>query len=109
LARALAFDPDVLVLDEATANIDSETEAALQQAMRAIARGRTMLVVAHRLSTIQDASRIYVMHKGRIREQGRHADLLAQHGLYHRLWQLQFHSTGPLPAADLPTGQGRLG
>ncbi|MFP5501266.1 MAG: ABC transporter ATP-binding protein, partial [Candidatus Sericytochromatia bacterium] len=95
-ARAVAYDPAVMVLDEATANIDTETESALQAAMKAIARHRTTLVVAHRLSTIQDADRIYVMHKGTIREQGTHAELLAQAGLYHRLWQLQAQGTGPL-------------
>lgn len=95
-ARAVAYDPAVMVLDEATANIDTETESALQQAMKAIARHRTTLVVAHRLSTIQDADRIYVMHKGAIREEGTHAELLAQAGLYHRLWQLQAQGTGPL-------------
>jgi ABC-type multidrug transport system fused ATPase/permease subunit len=89
-ARALAFDPPILVLDEATASIDTETEEALQHAMRAAARGRTTLVVAHRLSTIQDADRIYVMDHGRIVETGRHADLLALGGLYRTLWELQF-------------------
>jgi ABC-type multidrug transport system fused ATPase/permease subunit len=95
-ARAVAYDPAVLVLDEATASVDSETEAALQQAMAEVMRGRTTLVVAHRLSTIQDADRIYVMHKGQVREHGRHDELLAQGGLYQRLWQLQAAGTGPL-------------
>jgi ATP-binding cassette subfamily B protein len=89
-ARALAYDPAVLVLDEATASIDSETEAALQRAMRAVSSHRTTLVVAHRLSTVQDADCIYVMYKGEIREQGRHAELVDRPGLYQRLWQLQF-------------------
>jgi ABC-type multidrug transport system fused ATPase/permease subunit len=98
-ARALAYDPAILVLDEATASIDSETEAALQVAMRTVSQGRTTLIVAHRLSTLQDADRIFVMHKGQVREQGRHAELLAIGGLYHRLWQLQFEGTGPLRGA----------
>jgi ABC-type multidrug transport system fused ATPase/permease subunit len=98
-ARALAYDPAVLVLDEATASIDSETEAALQRAMKAVSADRTTLVVAHRLSTIQDADCIFVMHKGEIREQGRHAELVTRNGLYQRLWQLQFEGTGPLGAA----------
>ncbi len=89
-ARALAFDPEVLILDEATASVDSETEAALQAATRAAARGRTTLVVAHRLSTVQDADRIYVLDHGRIVEVGNHDALLAAGGLYRTLWQLQF-------------------
>lgn len=95
-ARALAYDPAVLVLDEATASIDSETESALQKAMKAVSADRTTLVVAHRLSTIQDADCIFVMHKGEIREAGRHAELVTRNGLYQRLWQLQFEGTGPL-------------
>jgi ATP-binding cassette subfamily B multidrug efflux pump len=89
-ARALAFDPKVLVLDEATANIDTETELIIQKAMHTISKDRTTLVVAHRLSTIQSADKIIVMHKGRIREMGNHQDLLAQEGLYYQLYQLQY-------------------
>jgi ABC-type multidrug transport system fused ATPase/permease subunit len=85
-ARALAFDPAILILDEATASVDSETEAALQQAMREATRGRTTLIVAHRLSTVQDADRIYVLDQGRIVESGRHGELLALGGLYRSLW-----------------------
>jgi len=89
-ARALAFDPAILVLDEATASIDSETEAVIQRALRTLTVGRTTFIVAHRLSTIQHADQILVLHKGRIRERGTHADLLAQQGLYYKLWRLQF-------------------
>ena len=89
-ARAMAHDPDVLILDEATASVDTETEEALQQAIRSVARGRTTLIVAHRLATIKDADRIYVMDRGRIVEQGAHAELLAAGGVYARLWSLQF-------------------
>ncbi len=89
-ARAMAHDPPVLILDEATASVDTETEEALQQAIRSVARGRTTLIVAHRLATIKDADRIYVMDHGRIVEQGRHAELLAAGGVYARLWSLQF-------------------
>jgi ATP-binding cassette subfamily B multidrug efflux pump len=89
-ARALAFDPPILVLDEATANIDSETEAQIQSALRTLTKGRTTFIVAHRLSTIQHADQIIVLHKGQIRERGTHAELLAQEGLYYKLWRLQF-------------------
>ena len=89
-ARALAFDPQILILDEATASIDSETEDHIQRALERLLVGRTSLVIAHRLSTIRRADRILVMHKGRLREQGTHQELLAQRGIYHRLYQLQF-------------------
>lgn len=98
-ARAVAYDPRVLVLDEATASVDSETEALLQRAMAQVMKGRTTMVVAHRLSTIQDADRIYVMHKGEVREEGRHGELVARGGLYARLWQLQGRGSGPESAA----------
>ena len=89
-ARALAFDPRILILDEATSSIDTETEQLIQQALARLLRGRTSLVIAHRLSTIQRADRILVMHKGLVREQGTHQELLAQGGLYRRLYELQF-------------------
>jgi ATP-binding cassette subfamily B protein len=89
-ARTLAHDPRVLVLDEATANIDTESERAIQRALERLMDGRTTLVVAHRLSTIRKASRIFVVHKGEIRESGTHAELLAAGGLYARLHRLQF-------------------
>lgn len=89
-ARALAQGPEILILDEATASIDSETEAKIQHALERLLEGRTSLVIAHRLSTIQRADRILVMHKGRLREQGTHQELLAQRGIYYRLYQLQF-------------------
>jgi ATP-binding cassette subfamily B multidrug efflux pump len=95
-ARALAYDPSVLILDEATSSVDSETEEALQSAMRALASGRTTIVVAHRLATVRDADRIYVMHRGRIVEEGRHEQLLAQGGLYRTLWRLQFEGPDPV-------------
>ncbi len=89
-ARALAFDPAVLILDEATANIDTETEALIQDALPRLMAGRTSIVVAHRLSTIQDADTIIVLHKGKIREHGSHQDLLHQRGLYYNLYRLQY-------------------
>lgn len=89
-ARALAFDPAILILDEATSSIDTETEQLIQQALDRLLEGRTNLVIAHRLSTIQKADRILVLHKGEVREIGTHQELLAQRGIYHRLYQLQF-------------------
>jgi ATP-binding cassette, subfamily B, multidrug efflux pump len=89
-ARALAFDPALLVLDEATSSIDTETEQLIQQAIERVMRNRTSVVVAHRLSTIQRADRIIVLHHGEIREQGSHQDLLAIHGLYWKLYKLQY-------------------
>jgi ATP-binding cassette subfamily B multidrug efflux pump len=89
-ARALAHDPRVLVLDEATSSVDTETELLIQNALRTLLRGRTAIVIAHRLSTVQDVDEILVLHKGRIRERGRHRELLAQRGLYWRLYQLQY-------------------
>lgn len=90
-ARALAFDPRVLILDEATSSIDTETELLIRDAVERLMEGRTSLVVAHRLSTIQSVDKIIVMHKGQIRETGTHQDLLGQKGLYWRLYQLQFY------------------
>jgi ATP-binding cassette subfamily B protein len=89
-ARALAFDPLVLVLDEATSSVDSELEAHIEQALAELMRGRTSLVIAHRLSTVQGADQILVLHHGEIRERGTHAELLRRGGLYARLHELQF-------------------
>ncbi|MEQ1605525.1 MAG: ABC transporter ATP-binding protein [Pyrinomonadaceae bacterium] len=89
-ARALAFDPKILILDEATSSIDTETEQLIQQAVERVMNGRTSLVVAHRLSTIQKCDRIIVLHHGELREMGTHNELLAERGLYWRLYQLQY-------------------
>jgi ABC-type multidrug transport system fused ATPase/permease subunit len=89
-ARALARKPEILLLDEATANVDTETEALIQDALHRLMEGKTSIVVAHRLSTIQDVDRIYVLHRGELREQGSHEQLLAKRGLYWRLYQLQY-------------------
>jgi ATP-binding cassette subfamily B protein len=89
-ARAIVFRPQILILDEATSNIDTETEQVVQEALQNISAGRTTLVVAHRLSTIQHADQIIVMHKGKVREIGNHYQLLAQKGYYHRLFELQY-------------------
>ena len=84
-ARALAFDPPVLVLDEATSSVDTETELLIRDALTVVMRGRTTIAIAHRLSTIQDMDRILVLHKGELRESGTHQELLAHRGIYHRL------------------------
>jgi len=89
-ARALAFDPALLILDEATSSIDTETEQLIQQAIARVMRNRTSVIVAHRLSTIQRADNIIVMHHGEVREQGAHQDLLALRGLYWKLYKLQY-------------------
>lgn len=90
-ARTLAHKPSILVMDEATANIDTETELLIQEALEKLMQGRTTIMVAHRLSTIQHADCIMVMHKGKIREQGTHQELLAQGGIYKKLYELQIH------------------
>lgn len=89
-ARALAFDPQILILDEATSSIDTETEIMIQKAIEKLLIGRTAIVIAHRLSTIQSADKIIVMHKGEIRETGNHQELLANRGIYYKLYQLQY-------------------
>jgi ATP-binding cassette, subfamily B, multidrug efflux pump len=89
-ARALAHNPRFLILDEATSSVDTKTELQIRDAVNRLLSGRTALVIAHRLSTIQHADRILVFHKGRLREQGDHQALLAQHGIYYRLYQLQY-------------------
>jgi ABC-type multidrug transport system fused ATPase/permease subunit len=91
-ARALAHGADILVLDEATSSIDTETEALVQQGIHVLMEGKTALVIAHRLSTIRDVDRIYVLHQGQIVESGTHAELLARGGAYHRLYRLQYQS-----------------
>ena len=91
-ARALAFNPPVLVLDEATSSIDTETESLIRGALQTMMRGRTTIAIAHRLSTIQDMDRVLVFHKGELREQGRHQELLAQRGIYRRLYELQYQT-----------------
>jgi ATP-binding cassette, subfamily B, multidrug efflux pump len=89
-ARALAHNPKILILDEATSSVDTETEMRVREALTRLVQGRTSLVIAHRLSTIQRADKIIVMHKGRVREMGTHQQLLANRGIYYKLYQLQY-------------------
>ena len=99
-ARALVRDPAILVLDEATSSVDTETEVRLQEALGTLRRGRTTIVVAHRLSTVRDADQILVLHHGEVRERGTHAELLRLDGLYRRLYELQVRAaTASTPPA----------
>lgn len=91
-ARALSVNPKILVLDEATSHVDPETERLIQEGLARLLKGRTSVVIAHRLSTIRHADRIVVLHKGRVREIGTHAELMARKGIYFRLYQLQYGS-----------------
>ena len=93
-ARALAFDPRVLILDEATSSVDTETELIIRDALHVLMSGRTTIAIAHRLSTIQDMDKILVLHKGQVREVGTHQELLAQRGIYFKLFELQYQRTG---------------
>jgi ATP-binding cassette subfamily B protein len=100
-ARALAHDPHVLILDEATSSVDTETEFRVREALTKMVEGRTSLIIAHRLSTIQRAEKIIVMHKGKVREMGTHQQLLANRGIYWKLYQLQYKDQ-EIPSALLP-------
>ncbi|MFT4112194.1 ABC transporter ATP-binding protein [Silvibacterium sp.] len=101
-ARALAHDPRVLILDEATSSVDTDTEIRVRIALERMIEGRTSIVIAHRLSTVQRADVILVMHKGQLREMGTHQELLAQHGLYWKLYRLQYRDQElGLPAEGL--------
>jgi ATP-binding cassette subfamily B protein len=97
-ARALAHDPRVLILDEATSSVDTETEELIRDALRVLLRGRTAIAIAHRLSTVQNVDEILVLHKGRIRERGTHQELLARRGFYWKLYELQYKDQ-EMPAA----------
>ncbi len=101
-ARALAHDPKVLILDEATSSVDPETELMIREGLRRLMENRTSLIVAHRLSTIQNASKIVVMHKGRVREVGTHRELVEKRGIYYKLYQLQYKDQ------ELISGRGPL-
>jgi ATP-binding cassette subfamily B protein len=99
-ARALAFDPRILILDEATSSIDTETEQLIQRAIERLMAGRTSLIIAHRLSTIQRVNKIVVLHKGEIREMGNHQSLLARRGIYFKLYQLQYREQALIAMND---------
>jgi ATP-binding cassette, subfamily B, multidrug efflux pump len=105
-ARALAFDPAILILDEATSSVDTETEQRIQEALERLLVGRTSVIIAHRLSTVQKADQILVLHKGELREQGTHQELLARRGIYYRLYLLQYRDQLGAPA---PTGEAEAG
>ncbi len=98
-ARALAFDPKILILDEATSSVDTETELLIQGAIEKMLKSKTSIVIAHRLSTIQKSDKILVMHKGRLRETGTHQELLAKKGIYYKLYQLQYKDQSILKTA----------
>ena len=98
-ARALASDPALLVLDEATSSVDRETESLIQEALGNLLRGRTSILIAHRLATVLGADTILVFHHGRLVEEGTHMSLMERRGIYHRLYELQFR---------VPTDAGRV-
>jgi len=103
-ARALAHNPKILILDEATSSVDTETEFRVREALSRMVEGRTSIIIAHRLSTIQRASKIIVMHKGQVREIGSHQQLLANRGIYWKLYQLQYKDQEiptPIPLSEL--------
>ena len=105
-ARALAFDPRILILDEATSSIDTETELLIRDAVRVLMAGRTTLAIAHRLSTIQHMDKILVMHKGQLREMGSHQELLARRGIYYKLYQLQYSDRAIEAAEERSLAEG---
>ncbi len=107
-ARALAFDPRILVLDEATSSIDTETELLIRDALHVLMAGRTTLAIAHRLSTIQDMDKILVLHKGQLRETGSHQELLARRGIYYKLYQLQYQDRAHPETSAAAASSGRV-
>ncbi|HJN45478.1 MAG TPA: ABC transporter ATP-binding protein [Vicinamibacterales bacterium] len=108
-ARALAHRPSALVLDEATSSIDTDTEQLIQDALHVLMSGRTTIAIAHRLSTVQDMDAILVFHKGRLREQGSHQELLSQRGLYHTLYQLQYRDQEATASVATAASHGSKG
>jgi ATP-binding cassette subfamily B multidrug efflux pump len=102
-ARALAHEPKILILDEATSSVDTETEFRVRDALSRMVEGRTSVIIAHRLSTVQRADKIVVMHKGQVREMGTHQQLLAQRGIYFKLYQLQYKDQEVADLGQVPT------
>ncbi|MCB2231782.1 ABC transporter ATP-binding protein/permease [bacterium] len=101
-ARALAFNPEILILDEATSSVDTETELLIQQALNELLKDRTSIIIAHRLSTIEKADKILVFHHGQLRETGRHDELLKRKGIYYKLYQMQFKQEAGEHAGNAP-------
>ncbi len=99
IARAFLKDAPILILDEATSALDSESERNVQEALEALMRGRTTIVIAHRLSTVENADRIVVLDEGRIADVGRHAELLARAGIYAKLYRMQYSREDLVAAA----------
>jgi ATP-binding cassette, subfamily B, multidrug efflux pump len=108
-ARALAHNPRILILDEATSSVDTETEYMIREGLRRLIENRTSLIIAHRLSTIQNASKIIVMHKGHVREMGTHQELLQKRGIYYKLYQLQYKDQEASAARNTPVSVGGVG
>lgn len=104
-ARALAFDPQILILDEATSSVDTDTERLIQQALDELLKDRTSIIIAHRLSTIEKADKIIVLHHGQVREIGKHEELLKKRGIYFKLYQMQYKSQIPLSELNQPQTQ----
>jgi ATP-binding cassette subfamily B protein len=105
IARAILKDPPLLVLDEATSSVDNETEAAIQRSLELVGRDRTVVVIAHRLSTVRHADQIHVLEKGRVVESGTHDALLAERGLYAALWRIQTGEVHALRAPEPATAE----
>src|SRR5262249_23000745 len=100
IARALLRKPEILIFDEATSHLDTATERAIQENLKTVLAGKTVVLVAHRLSTIRQADLIYVLHQGRIVEEGTHAELLALRGWYANLWRAQTEEKDSLPRGN---------
>jgi len=90
LARAVLFDAQILILDEATSNVDVETESRIELAVRELSTAKTVIMIAHRLSTVRNADRIIVIHNGHVVEEGKHSELMQKRGVYYKLYQIQF-------------------
>ena len=108
IARAMVANPKILILDEATSSVDNETEGAIQRSMERIAVGRTTIIIAHRLSTVRNADRIYVLEQGKLSEQGNHDTLVQDDGIYATLWSVQTGEHNRQLVTDAPTSGRHL-